>query len=75
MHTSGRWEFRILARERNISLVHKVQTVSGVHSSSYLNGTGVLGREYSDRGVKVTIKPPVLLMSRMGGTMHLLRPT
>ena len=41
---AGRSRVRFLTGERNISLLHSVQTGAGAHSATYLIHTGVLTR-------------------------------
>jgi hypothetical protein len=52
------------AGARKLSLVHSVQTGSGVHPASYPVGTGISSDGVKRRGREADLSPPIHLMPR-----------
>jgi len=65
---------RILAEERDISVLRKTRNKSGVHPTSYAVGTGSLSRALSGRSVMLTTHRHLASKLRRSGAVPLIPP-
>jgi len=74
MQRVRRSRVRILAEERDFSVLRKTRNRSGVHPTSYAVGTGSLSCALSGRSVMLTTHRQRASKLRRSGVVHLLPP-